>query len=107
MQIKLTTQQSKQLIEQGLFKKYQTGKYLTDSTNGNYQYIKEKLFTNESLTTANLLMRGSGMYESVCDTFADKVGEPMVMVGDNIKVSTKIDVKSMVKDFVSISFFCM
>jgi len=62
------------LFRQAENKKLQTGEYLQDVENENFEYIRDKFFSNEKLEKALLLNVGSGIFTTIADVFAFYVG---------------------------------
>lgn len=64
------------LADQSAKKKLITGKYVNDSLNDNFQYIKWKFYPNEELKKVQTLVSGSGLFESIANTVSYYIGNP-------------------------------
>ena len=85
------------LFRQAENKKLQTGEYLQDVENENFEYIRDKFFSNEKLEKALLLNVGSGIFTTIADVFAFYVG--------NTDYDFWISMDEFVRDMISV-WFC-
>lgn len=84
------------LADQSAKKKLITGKYINDTLNENFQYIKGKFYPNEDLKKVQTLVSGSGVFESVANTISYYMGNP--------KTNFFFPTMSLARDFCALWF---
>lgn len=80
-------------------KKLITGEYLKDENNENFQYIKGKFFSWETIDKTKTLNTGSGLFESIANILSYYVWNPSV----DFKIATQL----LVKDYTALWYACV
>jgi len=83
------------LIKADNLKKFMSNKYITDTSNDNFLYIKKKFFDNKESDTL-LLNTGSWLASSVCSTYANYVWTP--------EMDIKYDIWKNVEDYTAYGY---
>ena len=73
--LSISTQDQNLLVQQNSLKKLETNLYLQDTSNDNYQYIKEKFFLYETDDKCKLLNIWCGIFSTISDVFSFYVGD--------------------------------
>ncbi len=96
MTLNISLYDQNQLFNQSQSKSLQNNTYLTNTSNENYKYIKDKFFYTEDDDKAQLLNVGSGIFSSVSDTISYYVWTPTTEL--------KLELDQYVEDYVALWF---
>jgi len=94
--MQLTKFQQNNLVTQSILSRLWDNTYLTDESNDNFSYIKDKFFYGETTDKVKLLNTGSWLFGSIQSTISFYVWEP--------EIETKLNLDLFIQDFLALWF---